>query len=236
MHPDSDDPLANAIWQALTTSQEHLGLAHGQARRYRPDIAPFAAAERQTAQAMRDLHTLLQPAESVYLVGSEPVEISGLQQTAPVAVLQMILPASAELPAVRSGIDVVDLSCSEAAEMSALIDIAYPGFFRAQTCRMGRYYGVRDAGGELIAMGGERILLGQYREVSGLCTHPSHVGRGLGTAILRRILAHQRALGATPWLYVLESNRVAVQLYGRLGFEVLRGVDLHRITRVGDAR
>ena len=84
-------------------------------------------------------------------------------------------------------------------------------------------------------MGGERIILGQFREVSGLCTHPSYVGRGLGSAVLHRILADGRAVGATPWLYVLESNRNAVQLYLRLGFEVLRREDLYRITRAGDA-
>lgn len=226
------DALANVLWGALTTSQQHLALTHGQARRYRPDVAPFAALEQGTPRAMQDLHELMGPGESVYLVGPEPVPLAGLDCSPGGSVLQMIFPATAPLPPVSDAVEIEDLSCAASAEMVALTDIAYPGFFRANTCEMGRYYGVRSPERQLIAMGGERVVMGSYREVSGLCALPSHAGRGLGTALLGRILAGQRAMGARPWLYVLEKNRRAVDLYLYLGFEILRQVDLHRITRV----
>ncbi|MGI4830078.1 MAG: GNAT family N-acetyltransferase [Janthinobacterium lividum] len=226
------DPLEDVFWGALTTSQQHLALAHGQARRYLPEVAPFAAVESQTPEAMQDLRALMEPDESVYLTGLRPVELAGLRRGPAVPALQMIFPEAAPLPPVPAAILIEALSCAAAVEMVALIDVAYPGFFRKDTCRMGRYYGVRSPDGTLIAMGGERVVLGPYREVSGLCTLPSHAGEGLGTALLGRILADQRANQAISWLYVLESNRRAVNLYLHLGFEVLRRVDLYRITRV----
>ncbi len=48
---------------------------------------------------------------------------------------------------------------------------------------MGSYYGVRS-NGELVVMGGERLRLEGYPEISGVCTHPAHRGRGLAASLI----------------------------------------------------
>ncbi len=232
------DPLAQATLLALTTAHKHLALTRGQALRYPADVAPFAALHGEpTPAALQDLTALLAPAESIYLIGERPPETSGLRWDGVIPCLQMVFPEDAPLPPeALPAPEIYPLTCKHSSEMLALINVAYPGFFRAQTCRMGRYWGIRDVDGTLIAMGGERLVLampgqGAWPEISGLCTDPSRPGKGLGTAILRHILAQHCAEGARSWLHVTSTNTRAVALYRRLGFQMARAVDVHRIQR-----
>ncbi len=64
--PDSH-PLDFPIWTALTTRQQALAQVCGGARRYPPDIAPFAALADETAQSWDALHALLAPGEPAVL-------------------------------------------------------------------------------------------------------------------------------------------------------------------------
>ena len=68
--------------------------------------------------------------------------------------------------------------------MVALTTLAFPSFFRSRTCEMGSYYGVRSCTGELLAMGGERLQLDGYSEISALCTHPSFRGQGFAASLI----------------------------------------------------
>ena len=140
----------------------------------------------------------------------------------------MMLPEEVVLPDLT--IEMVSLSHVNAAEMVALTDLAFPGFFRKRTCEMGSYYGVRSDG-ELIAMGGERLMLEGYSEISGVCTHPAHRGKGLAASLIWRLVRDHRRDGLVSWLHVAAANRRAQELYLRLGFEVVRTVTLHRIGR-----
>ncbi len=54
---------------------------------------------------------------------------------------------------------------------------------------------------------------------------PTHRGRGIGTALMERALAHGRELSArTAWLEVTNVNAPAVRAYRRMGF-ALCGLD-----------
>ena len=231
------DPLPHAIWEALITYHRHLAHSYGQASRYPAAMAPFGAVADNTRTALLDLLSLLAPAESIYLLGDRPPTTSGLCEDGLVPSLQMIFPERTPLPVHKAdALNIVPLTCDHALEMLALTTTAFPGFFRRETCRMGRYWGIRDAYGALIAMGGERLILappGQpvWREISGLCTHPSHAGKGLGTALLGHILAEHRAEGSRSWLHVTEANLGAIALYHRVGFTTQHGVQLHRMRR-----
>jgi predicted GNAT family acetyltransferase len=114
--------------------------------------------------------------------------------------------------------------------MVALTDIAFPGFFRSRTCAMGSYYGVRSEG-ELIAMGGERLTLDGYPEISGVCTHPAHRGKGLAASLIWEVVRKHRRDGDVSWLHVNAENHNAIELYKRMGFNTVRKVKLHRLVR-----
>ena len=141
----------------------------------------------------------------------------------------MVLPARIEPEPV--GADIVELSAANAGEMVALTDLAFPGFFRPRTCEMGAYYGVRSPSGELIAMGGERMKLDGFSEISALCTHPSFRGKGFGESLIWQVVRKHRREGIVSFLHVGSANRRAIALYRRMGFEVCREVTITRLVR-----
>ena len=248
--------FANPVWNALQTKHRHFAMCAGDACRYPSDVAPFAAVAEPTQIVLQQLHSLLGPGESVWLVGdySAPsysrvpefafvetpefafVETPELAFVETIDCLQMMLPQS--IPPIdrppRPTFEIVQLSKANAAEMVALTDIAFPGFFRQQTCEMGTYYGVRSdarSGGELIAMAGERLVLDGYPEISGVCTHPAHRGKGLAASLIWQLVRDHRRDGLVSWLHVGSENRRAIELYSRMGFKKIREVTLNRISR-----
>lgn len=229
----AEDRFVNPVLYALETRQRRLARIAGNACKYETDVAPFAAvAERETG-AMRELHSLLAPGETVYMMGAEPLVVPGLAFEGTLAGVQMMLCSPHGHTRLRrtSEVQIEKLSCENAAEMVALTDVAFPGYFRIRTCEMGSYYGVRvDA--RLVAMAGERLAFDRYKEISGVCTHPEHTGKGYAGALIMRLLEDHRRNGWLSCLHTGASNTRAIALYERLGFAVSRAVAFHRVVRV----
>jgi GNAT superfamily N-acetyltransferase len=220
--------FVNPVWHALQTKHRHFAVSSSEACRYPAEVAPFAAVATPSKCALQSLHALLAPGEYVWLIGESYSSVPELSCTGSLECLQMVLPQQVTPPAPTPGI--VPLSSANAPEMVALTDLAFPGFFRSRTCEMGSYYGVRS-GGELIAMGGERITLDGYPEISGICTHPAHRGNGHAESLVWHLARNHRRQGLVSWLHVSAENHHAIELYLRLGFAVARKVKLHRICR-----
>jgi GNAT superfamily N-acetyltransferase len=230
--------FANPVWHALQTRQRHFavcsdatvaGSANLIACRFPADVVPFAAVLEPTTDAMRQLHSLIAPGESLWLIGERFAEIPGLSFEDTLECFQMVMPFEVAIPGSRA--DIVPLSNADAPEMVALTTLAFPGFFRARTCEMGAYYGVRSASGELIAMGGERMKLNEFSELSAVCTHPAFRGHGFATSIMWQLIQDHRRDGLKSFLHVACTNLSATALYERMGFEVIHKRTLHRISR-----
>jgi ribosomal protein S18 acetylase RimI-like enzyme len=221
--------FSNPVWHALHGPHQPLAIIAGKACRYPADVSPFAAIAAPSAAALDELRSLLALDESLWIVdyGRTP---PGLTVVGGLDCVQMVLPRDTEPSAAASAI--VPLTSEHAHEMVALTDLAFPGFFRAKTYRMGSYCGVR-MDGELVAMGGERLRLDGYPELSGICTHPAHRGKGLATQIIWHLARNHRRAGLVSWLHVGAPNTRAIDLYKSLGFKAVRNLMLHRITRTG---
>jgi predicted GNAT family acetyltransferase len=220
--------FANPAWHALQTRHCHFAVSAGDACRYPADVAPFAAVATPSTLALQQLHSLLTPGESVWLIGESYPHISPLSFEKSLKCLQMMVPE--EIPPPSLSVEIVPLSNANAPEMVALTNLAFPGFFRSRTCEMGSYFGVRS-NGELIAMGGERLMLDGYPEISGICTHPEHRGKGYAASLIWHLARNHRRNGLVSWLHVSAENQHAIELYRKLGFTVARKVTLHRIRR-----
>ncbi len=70
--------------------------------------------------------------------------------------------------------------------MLTLTQLTNPGPFAARTIDFGHYYGIFE-GDKLVAMAGQRLHAFEYAEISAVCTHPDHSGRGYA----RELLLHQ---------------------------------------------
>jgi predicted GNAT family acetyltransferase len=223
--------FANPVWHALHSKHRKFAKCAGDACRYLADVVPLAAISAPGAGAMLELHSLFELGESAWIIGEEYTVVQGLVREETLECLQMLLPDGVSVPDPEA--EIIKLSDANAGEMVALTTLAFPGFFRQRTCEMGSYYGVRSASGELIAMGGERLKLDGFTEISAVCTHPSFRGRGLAARIIWQLVREHRKEGVVSWLHVASANRRAAELYLRMGFEEVRKVTLHRVSRAG---
>jgi predicted GNAT family acetyltransferase len=113
------------------------------------------------------------------------------------------------------------LSKKDVSEMLALTALTKPGPFLAETISMGNYYGIFE-NNQLVAMAGERMHLADYTEISAVCTHPAHTGKGYGTQLLSLLIEDIIQNGKSPFLHVRADNQTAISLYEKLGFEISR--------------
>jgi predicted GNAT family acetyltransferase len=118
----------------------------------------------------------------------------------------------------------LELGEADVADMAALVELTKPGPFEPHTRDMGAYLGVRDPGGRLVAMSGQRMNLTHYREISAVCSHPDARGRGLTAPLMAELMARIAAEGKTPFLHVKTENGSAKAVYEKLGFTVRRTI------------
>jgi GNAT superfamily N-acetyltransferase len=130
----------------------------------------------------------------------------------------MILPSSDLLPRqLPAETRARPLGRHDSADMLALVETTRPGPFGPRTVELGRFIGVRDPGGRLIAMAGERFRLPGHVELSAVCVHPDARGHGLGAALSLHVARAALARGEVPILHVWPDNP-ARALYARIGF------------------
>jgi len=125
---------------------------------------------------------------------------------------------------------IVALGVADVPEMLALARVTQPGPFGPRTAELGDYIGIRQRG-VLVAMAGERMRIAGFTEISAVCTHPDHVGRGHAAGLMLELMAHIRNHGETPFLHVRHDNTRAIQLYERLGFRQKREFQLSLVQK-----
>jgi predicted GNAT family acetyltransferase len=105
--------------------------------------------------------------------------------------------------------------------MLELTALTKPGPFSARTHELGTFLGIK-VDGQLAAMAGERMKPAQYTEITAVCVHPSHRGRGYGQMLLGAVARQIVARGEIPFLHVFSNNHSAIALYRRQGMEIRR--------------
>lgn len=211
--------LDNAAWFAMETLQSDLATSRGQARRYLPEVSPFAAME--TGDGFSDLAGLVGSGETVALLSprNNPASLpDSFQSLGEFAVVQMICDQPRMESVESPGALLVE---DDEADMFALAKATDPGPFESRTRLMGNYYGVR-AGGALVAMAGERLRLPGWTEVSGVCTSEQARGKGYARALVTQVMKDITARGELAFLHVRygsPSEKSATRVYERLGFE-----------------
>lgn len=215
--PPAPHLLDNAAWAALTGPHAHLAERVGRAARYPTDVSPFSALDDPAdPRAWDDLAELVGPGAATPVSGAVAVP-AGWQIEHNGEGVQLVDTALHAEPAPEA----VRLGPADVPEMLDLIALTRPGPFLPRTVEMGAYLGIREQG-RLIALGGERLRPPGWTEISAVCTHPDHRGRGLATRLVRAVAAGIRERGDTPFLHAAASNTPAIRLYESIGFTLRR--------------
>ena len=212
-------PLDNPVWNSLNGGWATLAQGDAQAKRIDPLYGPFGATIDAGPSARQALATLVPTDGELWLVGNDahipPADIH-VVRTATLAQMMATALTAGSGPAP----DWTVLTESDGAEMRDLALLTKPGPFHPLTHRLGRFIGVRDEAGRLIAMAGERMRMPGFAEVSGVCTHPDARGRGYAGALMRIVMQAMLDRGETPFLHAYASHDRTIALYETLGFRV----------------
>ena len=209
--------LDNCIWRALTTRQVQLAESFEQARRFVREVTSLCAFEEANLQGYAALGKLVGVGSTAAVFLDSPYEARpGWELVAGAPLLEMVCDNGWQLVS-DSAPDIIQLGAHDAAEMVELATLTRPGPFGIRTHELGTYVGIRCEE-RLVAMAGERLKVPGYTEVSAVCTHPDHTGKGYATLLMREIIRGIGERGEIPFLHVRRDNARAVALYERLGF------------------
>lgn len=208
--------LDNPIWHALSTSHRSFAQGSALAKRYLPEIAPLAGMERQSPASYDALRQVVAPGESAALFLTEAPQIPlNWELSRTFAVHQMVCESFQD---VEESVAFETLTMADVPQMLALTELTEPGPFRKRTIELGKYLGVFSSGRQLVALSGERLRMPGYAEVSAVCTHPDHRGKGYARSLMSILIREIRKRGETPFLHVKGDNAGAIRLYESLGF------------------
>ena len=221
--------LANPFYSALTTIQAAFAERTGNTLRYRPAVLPFASvATENTVIKAIDLRC----DTDANFIGVLPHIEADTPGAIRATCLQMAWAKQAFTPHDPLPTECT-LGAAEAHEMVELTQVAFPGYFRAQTYMLGRYIGIR-VDGQLVAMAGLRTHMPGLREISAVCTRPGHTGKGYAQHLILRLIGDVlvHAPGELPYLHTVSTNTRAIAIYHSLGFITTGEIDFLKLPQL----
>jgi ribosomal protein S18 acetylase RimI-like enzyme len=212
--------LSNPVFNALAGRDKHLGSGTDKVKYFYEEVSPFASFEDGYSKGFDDLYEMLPQKRGILYANPGRITLPRQWRVLiDVRGVQMIHKKRTRfnLP----GVEIVPLTVENVPEMLALAELTKPGPFASRTIEFGYYHGVFD-GGRLAAMAGQRMHVGEYNEISAVCTHPDFHGKRYATALTQYMIELIYEQGFHPFLHVRGDNTRAIEVYQRLGFEVSR--------------
>jgi len=215
----STHPLDRPIWSALTTRQKDLAEGGARARRFPVAIGPFADLVDMSPQSFAELAAIMSGSEISVLFTPDAVAVPDRFKALLAETGEQMIGTPAE--STIAGVEIVTLGPADVPDMMALVELTKPGPFGVRTHELGTFLGIK-VDGQLVGMTGERMKPGNYTEMTAVCVHPSHRGRGYAQALLGAVARQIVARGEIPFLHVFSNNDSAIALYRRQGMEIRR--------------
>lgn len=132
----------------------------------------------------------------------------------------------------KPALELISLTEEHVSQMLSLTKLTNPGPFAPRTIDFGHYRGIFE-GDQLAAMAGQRLYAFNYAEVSAVCTHPDHTGKGYARQLLIHQINRITASGDIPYLHVRSDNDRAIKVYESLGFVTRCNVWFYVIKKTG---
>jgi GNAT superfamily N-acetyltransferase len=222
-----DHKLDNPAWYSLTETHRHFAIGNNEIKRYLKNIVSFAAYHSGKKDILNQLDQWIDPGESFFLIGDIPALPPNYTSESSLPCVQMICTAKIKI----TETDIIEqLGEADDEQMTALINLVQPGYYKPGTRLMGDYSGIRH-NGQLVAMTGERMRMEGFTEISAVVTHPDFTGRKYAQQLVAHATNKNLAAGITPYLHTAETNERAIKIYEHLGFVQRRIIAFRKIKR-----
>jgi predicted GNAT family acetyltransferase len=224
-------PLDNPIWLALNTRHAHFAESSEGARRFVPEVSLLGGFEFDEDAAYEAMAQIVRKGGTVGLfLEKQYTPRPGWNVIIDMPLPQMVCDNRGVDQAGQSAkgaapVEFLELDDADSPEMIELTALTQPGPFSSRTHELGTYLGIRE-NGKLVAMSGERLKVPGFTEVSAVCTHPDHLGKGYARMLMREVMRRIQQRGETACLHVRPDNARAIELYQRLGFRERRRLHL----------
>ena len=214
--------LVNPVWSALNSVDQRLNIGDAEVSYFDSEVSPFVGMQDWGDQAQLNALIKLPIGRSWFVMREGGVKfIDDFVQVITIPLYQMVCKDFKSN--LLSDVDVRLLGEEHLESMLSITGLTKPGPFMSRTIEFGNYKGLL-VGDRLVSMGGERLHVEGYTEVSAVCTHPNQLGKGFGAHMLSILSADVLAKGNIPFLHVRQDNKRAIGMYERLGFEVSREI------------
>ena len=224
------DLLQNPVFNALSTGDKQLSLGTEKVKYFDAEVSPYAGFPEDYTNGFADLYAMLPEGRRILFARPTPIDVpQGWQLQHEIKGLQFIYEGSTNLEGEFS--QIVPLTTEHVHQMIELVKLTKPGPFDQRTIEFGSYHGIFE-NEKLVAMTGQRLHVEQYTEISAVCTHPDHLGKGYASALLQHQLQIILNNGQIPFLHVRADNERAIAVYERLGFRTSRPMFFYFLKRL----
>lgn len=220
--------LDNPIFTALASGNQNLSKGNDPIKYFNKDVAPFIGFS-ENSQGNFDAAYDMISRENPLVFVSRDRTIAQSKWT----VLQQIPGWQMIYNGDAFDVDtsnLVALTDEHVPQMIELTQLTNPGPFGLHTIDFGHYYGIFD-GEKLVAMAGQRLNPIPYAEISAVCTHPDHNGKGYARQLMQFHANRIKAAGEIPFLHVRDDNTRAIKVYKDLGFEIFGEVNFYILAK-----
>lgn len=217
--------LNNPVYNALLTGDAHFAQGTQEVKFFDEQVSPFAGFKERNKNGFEDLHHLLPIGRKILYADPEKIEIPKIWKLlAEVPGLQFVL--DHYIPQEKPTIKTVALGEENIDAMIQLTALMRPGPFDKRTIEFGSYFGIFEKE-RLVSMTGQRLHVADFTEISAVCTHPDHLGKGYAGVLLQQQVDLILKTGKTPFLHVRADNSRAIELYERTGFKTSRPMNFY---------
>jgi ribosomal protein S18 acetylase RimI-like enzyme len=224
-----EDILSNPVYYALKSGDAHMGTGTQHVKYFNDHVSPFVGFDIDPYEGFRELYYFFPAGRKIlYATRNTIDEPEGWQLSSEIKGLQFVFTGNQMLA--DNSLQLVALQKNHVDKMIELARLTKPGPFDKRTIEFGYYYGIFE-NDRLVAMTGQRLHVYNYTEISAVCTHPNHLGKGYASVLIQQQLNIIRNNDQIPFLHVRDDNQRAIALYERMGFTKNGAMNFYFMTR-----
>jgi len=222
------DLLNNPIFNGLALGNSHLANGNDVVKYFDAEISPLIGLKDYTQADFDTLYRMITEGRPLATITSQNIVIPKPWELVRHVVIQQMVFAGT-VPQEKETF--TPLQAKHIPAMLTLTQLTNPGPFSQRTIEFGNYEGI-FADHQLAAMAGQRTQPRPFIEVSAVCTHPDHHGKGYAGRLIKSQIQKIATLGCIPFLHVRSDNPIAIKLYEKLGFRINQQVHFNLFKRL----